>query len=527
MMKKGMLIILIFSCIVNVYGQRQTYKGNYVLDGYDSPTIERDRKGTVEYEYIEVNNERVLDGYFTYTDQFGSLNGYFKNGLKDGAWVYANNLGVYARKNFKSGKLDGLCESGDLKLNLKDNHFIGSFTYTKNRTTYTGQFNQNGYADGDWVIDSYRSGIRYIRTLKWENGTLVSDIEFDESTGKKIDYLDRKSVGTPQAYNDFQGYIIEHFERKVQLHPVYEYYEKKSKHSNLPKRGMYMGEYPMTTPPFKGTVRLKSSEKAEKERKEKAEREEIQKATALYQEEKYSEAIETCKKTIERNPNNADAYRVMGNSYFMIKGNANAIEALKKSIELKPTNVPSTTYLELGISYYREKYFSNAIEAFQKVIHENIDNLGIGFIYRWLGDSYAQEKKYFEAIESYQKAINLKTEDIGEVYVRLGISFNQIEQFSDAIKAFQEAIELDQNDKNTYHHLGFSYFKLEQFTNALNAYKKFIELNPNLATGYYMVGRSYNKLGNNKEALKAFQRAAELGEEEAIKRIEEIKAEKK
>jgi len=428
-MRKIIFILLLFGSIANVYGQRQTYKGNYVLDGYDSPTIERDRKGTVEYEYIEVNNERVLDGYFTYTDQFGSLNGYFKNGLKDGAWVYANNLGVYARKNFKNGKLDGLCESGDLKLNLKDNHFVGSFTYTKDRTTYTGQFNQSGYADGDWVIDSYRSGIRYIRTLKWENGTLASDIEFDESTGKKIDYLDPKRFGSPQAYIAYQEEISNYFERKVQSHPVYEYYENKSKHSNLPKRGMYMGEYPMTIAPFNGNLKLNSTKKQTQAS--------MTEVTDLYNKKKYKEAIDVLEKIIVEKPNNmAEAYCIMGNSYLKLNDYANAINAYNKAIELgMKRNAP--LYHNLGVAYYKAKDNTNAIDVFKKAIDLDDD----GSTYSYLGGAYYGVSQFSEAINAFQKAIELgESADLN--YYNIGKSYSRLGNNTEAIKAYQKAADL-------------------------------------------------------------------------------------
>lgn len=454
-MKKIAIILLLFSCISNIHGQRSTYKGNYVLD---------DRSGTVEYEYIEINNERVLDGYFTFTyhNGFGSLSGYFKNGLKDGPWVFANGSGVYARKNFKNGKLDGLCESGDLKLNLKDNHFVGSFSYTNNRTTYTGQFNQNGYADGEWVIDSYRSGIRHIRTLKWENGTLASDIEFDESTGKKIDHLDPKNFGSPQAYIAYQEEISNYFDRKVKSHPVYEYYEAKSKHSNLPKRGIYMGEYPMIVAPFNGRMKLPMTEEQKKVAEEKKQNDlkkdaesavgkYMVEAIELYQKRNYSEAIEVCKKAIEENPNNADAYRVMGDSYYMMKSYPNVIKSFKKSIELDPTKIEWNTFWCLGIAYYKEGDFSNAIEPFQKAIDLNVDAPG-----------------------------------------------------------------------STYNYLGASYYKSLLFSEAINAFQKAIELGESAKLNYYNIGKSYSRLGNNAEAVKSYQKAADLGNEQAKKALMEL-----
>lgn len=400
-MKKIAIILLLFSCISNIHGQRSTYKGNYVLD---------DRSGTVEYEYIEINNERVLDGYFTFTyhNGFGSLSGYFKNGLKDGPWVFANGSGVYARKNFKNGKLDGLCENGDLKLNLKDNHFVGSFSYTNNRTTYTGQFNQNGYADGEWVIDSYRSGIRHIRTLKWENGTLASDIEYDESTGKKIDHLDPKNFGSPQAYIAYQEEISNYFDRKVKSHPVYEYYEAKSKHSNLPKRGIYMGEYPMIVAPFNGRLKLKQTEAQLKKS--------MTEGIDLYNKKKYNEAIEIFQQVIDNNPPNiAYSYNWLGVTFFQIKNYPKAIDALRKAIEFGEND--KFNYKWLGYAYRNNGNCSNAVIALKKAIELGTDDLAN--VYDWLGSSYSCLGNNAEAVKSYQKAADLGNEHAKKALMEL------------------------------------------------------------------------------------------------------------
>lgn len=427
-MKKIILITLIFCCVANMYGQHQTYKGKYILDDYTS--------GNVEYEYLEVNNDRVLDGYFTFT-AYGSMggftmSGYFKNGLKDGSWNYANSQGmVYERKNFKNGKLDGLCESGDLKLNLKDNHFVGSFTYTKNRTTYTGQFNQNGYADGEWVIDSNKSGIRYIRTLKWENGTLVSDIEFDESTGKKIDYLSPKRFGTPEAYLAYQENISNYFERKVKSHPIYEYYENKSKHSNLPKRGIYMGEYPMTIPPFNGKLKLKPNEKQLETS--------MNEGIELYNNKKYEEAIEIFQQVIDNNPSNiAYSYEWIGSAYRQINNYSKAVEALYKAVEFGSND--ATTYFRLGHSYFMVKKYPEAIVCFQKAINGKSDNLIAS--YKWLGFSYRNNGNCSKAIEALNKAIELGTDELANVYHWLGSSYACSKNKEEAIKAYQKAADL-------------------------------------------------------------------------------------
>jgi len=179
-MKKAFFILLVLIPILTLAQEKKTYKGNYVYSG---------NRGSVEYEYIETENGRTLDGYFKFKAEYGNSlhgdeEGYFKKGIKDGVWTVGWSK---VKKTFINGNLNGLLEHKGDKILYKDNHFAGSFSIGNS----TGQFDSKGYADGEWISygRSNYSGVSYKRTQKWEHGFLASDIVYDESTGQKKDLL--------------------------------------------------------------------------------------------------------------------------------------------------------------------------------------------------------------------------------------------------------------------------------------------------------------------------------------------------
>lgn len=165
-MKKTIFTFLLLIPICIFAQQRKIYKGQYVFPNGSS--------GYVEYEYFETERGRVFDG--SYND--GYAEGNFKNGLKDGIWTFNKTQ----KRTYFKGKLNGLLEAREyrtaleirnvnVKIMYENNRFSGSFSIGD----YTGQFDSNGYANGEWIAHgtSNYTGVRYIRKQKWEHGYLI------------------------------------------------------------------------------------------------------------------------------------------------------------------------------------------------------------------------------------------------------------------------------------------------------------------------------------------------------------------
>lgn len=211
----------------------KNYSGNFNTTNF---------RGTSNYQYNEENEQRIFNGPFSFKSVNNSvlISGNYSANLKSGTWKFSLNNAAFSdiimkylitsnvTGNYLNGNLNGtwnltrtktisfansgiseyyqstlnglsyLFDGRQVDFNksstvnessvakFKDNHFIGSFTYTVNggKSKITGQFDENGYFDSTWTVNYYSDGILHQLVHKYKNGVLISIKEKDNSTGE-------------------------------------------------------------------------------------------------------------------------------------------------------------------------------------------------------------------------------------------------------------------------------------------------------------------------------------------------------
>jgi adenylate cyclase len=102
----------------------------------------------------------------------------------------------------------------------------------------------------------------------------------------------------------------------------------------------------------------------------------------------HEKAILEAKNAIMLNPNNADAYAMLGWALILSDRSVEAIGVLKRAIRLNPT--PPASYLSnLGWAYRVSKQYENAIETYKKCLRRQSDfwlaYVGLALSYHFLG----------------------------------------------------------------------------------------------------------------------------------------------
>ncbi len=156
----------------------------------------------------------------------------------------------------------------------------------------------------------------------------------------------------------------------------------------------------------------------------------------LYEQERYSEAIEKFTAAIRLNPSNELTYLYRGNSNHNLKYYERANEDYNKAIELDPL---------FAIAYYNR------------------------------GNSKRKLEDYHGAINDYNKAIELDPLDAVVYYMR-GVSKDDLEDYHGAVRDYNRAIELDPLDADAYSSRGISKENLEDYEGACLDFKKACDL---------------------------------------------------
>ena len=115
---------------------------------------------------------------------------------------------------------------------------------------------------------------------------------------------------------------------------------------------------------------------------------------------------------IEKHPDNADLYSLLGNVYFNRKNWAGVQEAWEKSLAIKPDNAETLNNLAWFYATCEDKQFLNPDRALSMAtLAVRLENLP--HIWDTLAESYYVSEMYSKAVEAGQQALELARENRG------------------------------------------------------------------------------------------------------------------
>ncbi|MCC7429612.1 tetratricopeptide repeat protein [bacterium] len=147
---------------------------------------------------------------------------------------------------------------------------------------------------------------------------------------------------------------------------------------------------------------------------------------------KFDSATKLYKKTIELNPNFGEAYQNLGNLLFAEKHYKEAIEILEQGFAKTPTKFYTNSFNNLGTAYYFLGNFQKSNEHFENSIRlipdSSIPNYGIGL-------NYYNLKNFSESEKYLKKAI--KIDDNVDAHLVLGLLYFDTQKDKEAEENFR------------------------------------------------------------------------------------------
>ena len=166
------------------------------------------------------------------------------------------------------------------------------------------------------------------------------------------------------------------------------------------------------------------------------------KATRLYNEQKYEEALPVFEEAISLNPDNWAYYFNLGLTYKKLDKLGEARQAFEKAVTLNPQSFSSNK--ELGELLAKEGDFERAADYYRRAVEINPAdpdghyNLGVCLVNLGKGE---------EALAQFQKAVELKP-DYAEAYFQLGSLYISQNKTQEAISSLEKFLQLaPQSDK--------------------------------------------------------------------------------
>ncbi len=217
------------------------------------------------------------------------------------------------------------------------------------------------------------------------------------------------------------------------------------------------------------------------------------------------EAIEAIKRSLELDPDYADAWNHLGNLYLARNDNQEAAQQFEKALELDPRHV--TAHNNLGLVFSQRGQIEDAIKEFNKAIEVDPNSAEA---HNNLGSLYMGQGKYDQAMNELKKAIGIRPEYKNAI-INLGMLYVKLNDLQNGEVLFRKIIdEIDKNFTEAYSQLGYLYLLKQDFNKAIFSFNEMLRLQPGDSKAYYYLGKAYRGLGQTEAAIKAWQKALDF-----------------
>ena len=216
---------------------------------------------------------------------------------------------------------------------------------------------------------------------------------------------------------------------------------------------------------------------------------------------KINESLIVCQKSVQLDPQDAEAYNNLGVTFKELERLNEAEASYRKAIELKPDYAEARSNLgnimnELGRLEEAEASYRKVI-ALKPDLVEAHSNLGVTL--KKLG-------KLNEAAASYRQAITLRP-DLAEAHNNLGNTLKELGRLKEAETSHRQAITLKPDYVEAHSNLGITLKELGRLNEAAASYRQAIALKPDLVEAHNNLGNTLKELGRLNEAEASYRQA--------------------
>jgi predicted O-linked N-acetylglucosamine transferase (SPINDLY family) len=182
-------------------------------------------------------------------------------------------------------------------------------------------------------------------------------------------------------------------------------------------------------------------------------------------------AVTSFKKSLDINPNYAEACANLASLYLSQNDLAGAEEYCRRALRLK-ADYPVPLY-NLGLILEMKGNFEEARQKYEKAISFKQD---MAVAYAGMGRALKGLQNPADALSYFEKAVFLSP--VAEVYAHMAEIFQDMDETQKAADYYRLALKYAPGNLNYLNNLGVVYTRLRQYKNASACYKQVLSLNP-------------------------------------------------
>jgi tetratricopeptide (TPR) repeat protein len=219
-------------------------------------------------------------------------------------------------------------------------------------------------------------------------------------------------------------------------------------------------------------------------------------------------SIKELSKSLELNPANAEAHKILALDCSIIGRYDLAETELLEAARLKPESGEIRYFL--ARTYYTRGVYPLAKSEFQTAIRLDPSSVraysNLGITMEALGDNA-------EALKNYTRAVELEEHQKHRSewpYIYLSAFYNRQKNAAQALSYSRKAIEINPHSDNAYFEMAKAYRTQKEPQKSANAARSAIAINAQVADYYYVLGLVLRQLGDQKESAEALTKYAQL-----------------
>ena len=228
-------------------------------------------------------------------------------------------------------------------------------------------------------------------------------------------------------------------------------------------------------------------------------------------------AIDWFRKTLDLQPNHADALFNMGNALAKSGNSAEAARFYQSALEARPDNFEARN--NLGNNLIKMGKIDDAIHQYRLALDYNPD---AAIIHKNLGEALAAAGKLDEAVLHYRAAL-LKTNDAGVNYA-LGMTLAVQGHWAEATRHYEACVLLWPTHAEAQYNLGYAFQMQRQWDRAVQHLREAVRLKPDFAIAHFNLGCVLLEQAKRDEAVTHLREALRLKPDyaEAKKKLESV-----
>jgi tetratricopeptide (TPR) repeat protein len=266
---------------------------------------------------------------------------------------------------------------------------------------------------------------------------------------------------------------------------------------------------------------------------------------AYVEKEAWEQAVPHFDKSLEADPNNAEAHYYRALAQARLGNDADAEKGLERAIELKGDLVLARAHLGELYLVSEPPRAKKAIEVLKPAAQADPKDADTQQL---LAYAYRLEKRYNESAKHYEATLKIENNpkfrfdyadmlfeagrldqavaqmrlalpafaDDVAVVAQLAHRFAKAKAYDDCIEAFSRAIELNAKEPGFHLHRGLCKHSRQDEEGARADYQKAVGIDPKFQAGWYYLGMSFLEGRRTTQAVDALEKASKIDKNSAV-----------